>query len=205
MNNGIIFGADLGFYRTIGIGLGISKNENRDGVKSRYMVFTIVNGKSMMAKPTKVIKFDDELPGLFDILNTFAKDDPQRQGSKIVDLTAFKQSEYANDYQQVLKLDGGMIMQYKLRKGTCYGNDVDGKRILNNNNEPVTRDTIKVFVMVDKMIPNESGGMTTTFVDGFDLDGQGQRLESRFWKVAVEQEPQSSQPEEQTAATAPSF
>ena len=40
MENQIIRGEELGSFEAIGISLGISKNENRDGKKSRFAVFT---------------------------------------------------------------------------------------------------------------------------------------------------------------------
>ena len=187
MSNNMILGSEISNYRTIGIGLGVSKKENRDGVKSRFMVFTLKNARCMMSKKRTEIFFDDDLPGLFDILNTFASQDPTRPESKIVDMKAFRASEFAEEWKGMLEIEGGAVMPYKLRKGACYANDVDGNRTEDANHNPVVRDTINVFVIIDKMMPSEDGGMKTLYFDGFDPDSRGQRLEARFWRTAVSQ------------------
>lgn len=186
MNNNMILGGEISNYRTIGIGLGVSKKENRDKVKSRYMVFTLKNSRCLMSKKRTEIFFDDDLPGLYDVLNTFAKPDPTRPDARIVDMKAFRASEFAEEWKGMLEIEGGAVMPYKLRKGACYANDVNGEITKDANENPVVRDTINVFVIIDKMMPSESG-MKTLFFDGFDPDSRGQRLEARFWRTAVSQ------------------
>ena len=202
----IIQGSELSNYRTVGIGLGVSKNENRDKKLSKFIVFTIANKKNPMAGTRKEIMFEDELPGLFEVLNTFAKDDPANPGGRIVDLNAFKQSEQAAEYGYILEWPGGMVVDYALKKGECYANDVNRKRVKNKFDEDVKRSSIKLFVMVDFAIPGENGQLEMHYFDNFSPEERGQRMEERFWREAVNAAPvAATTPAPETASTVPTF
>lgn len=190
----IIRGAELSTFKTTAISLGKAKNADRNGNKNRYMVVTVMDVESP-ADRSKVFFFEEELDtelgvNLLDILKNFAKPDPNRPGSLLVNLKEAKESnEFSVDGHSViepyLRWEGGMFETYKLRKGLCYANDVDGKPTLDRDGNPVVRDRIKVFTQVKMIKPNEDGNMETVYFKKFDLHTQGAKLESRFFKKAV--------------------
>ena len=183
----IIQGKEFSNYETVGISLGISKNDNRENKKSRYFVFQIANSKNKMVGTRKEIFFEDKMAnGLWDLLNTFSKDDPLHEGGKMVDLAAFKESEFFKQYEYIMSWPGGIVIPYPLKKGECYVNDVNRKRVTNKWDEPVTRRVINVFCQIDFAIPGENGQMDVHYFEGFGPEERGDEQESRFFREAVQ-------------------
>lgn len=190
--NGIISGASLSTYRTVKLSINQAKKENRDGVKSRFITASIKDADSFIAKTTRIVVFEEELPeGSMDILKNYIKvnDAGEKQkderGGFIIDLKALKSGSDGDDFEGLLNIKGGMVMEYPLKKGACYANDVDGNRTKDGSNNDVVKDTISVFVQVKNMMPTENGGLKPIFIDGWSLEERGSRMEARFYREPV--------------------
>lgn len=191
MTNGIIMGSELGSFKAVSLSIGQAKKQNSEGQLPRFIVVGLKNAKSMFGKKQNVIIFEDDLsPEIFEVLGKYAQPskDPRHQGSFDVSLIQFKQSsdylENKEDWDTLLFLPGGQFQDYKLAKGPCYANDVDGKRIKDKAGNYVIKDSIQVFVQVKYMKPTENGGFETVYEDPFSLSKQGQRMEQRFFSEA---------------------
>lgn len=192
--------SDLSLWETIGIAIGVSQNENRNHVKSKFAVFTvqklIKNHRGEMVRagdPTRVFKFEDVLfPGAITILSKYLLKDAEEKTVKddrdrsVVDLKALEASEDKKQFAGWLSWPGGMIDDYTLQKGECYANDINGEPIKDRFENPVKRKSIKVFVQVDMFIPTSDGkSMRTIYMNGMGLQEQGERLERTFWRNPV--------------------
>lgn len=198
----IIRGAELSTFKTTAISLGRAKKEDRNGQKNRYMVVTMQDVDSPADKSREFF-FEDELdtelgPNLIDILKNFAADDPRGatnpryKGMKVVNIKAAKESqEFEVDgvsvLQPYLRWPGGMFETYKLKKGPCYANDIDGNRIKDANGNDVIVDSIQVFTQIKMLKPDANGNMETIYFKKFDLNSRGRRMERRFYQQAVNQ------------------
>lgn len=189
--NGIIMGSELGSFKAVSISIGQAKKPNSDGLLPKFLVVGLKNAKSMFGKKQNVIVFEDDLsPEIFEVLGKYSKPstDQRHIGALDVNLTQFKQSEdYMNDkegWDTLLYLPGGQFQDYKLAKGPCYANDVNGNRIKDKAGNFVIKDSIQVFVQVKYMKPTDKGGFETTYEDPFSLSKQGQRMEQRFFTEA---------------------
>lgn len=180
----IINGAELGAYKTTAIQLGIAKKENRNGIKSKYVLLTLQDAKSRLAKPVRRVIFDDQLPGLHEMLAKYAENTQDAQGMFPVNIKAFKSSEDFEEWQDLMLFPGGTVLTYELRKGACYANDINGNRVMNRDNKPVIKKQISVFVQISQIIP-DGNTMRTIYVNGLSLEEEGQRMEDRFYKEAV--------------------
>ena len=185
----IIPGAQLSCYKTIAISLGQSKKENNNGVKSNFIVLSVKNKKSLLSGTRRIVLFDEDIPGAFNALKAYASNTPDAQGGYLVDLTKMKaDTAVMAEWEGLLEFPGGMVVEYPLRKGLCYQNDIDGKvGTEKNTNTPIMKDRVNVFVQVDFATVDENGRMSYVYIDRFGLSEQGQRMESRFYRNAVEQ------------------
>lgn len=188
----IISGASLSTYKTVAISIGQSKKENRNGVKSKFAILTLKDEGSMLSKATRFILFEEELfEGAIDTLKNYAvtNDNGDKvkdaRGGYAINLKALKESDDYEDFKGLMRIEGGMVMDYNLKKGLCYANDVDGKRVVNGRNENVMKSTISVFVQVKHLMPTENGGMRPVFYAGMGLEERGSRMEDQFYREAV--------------------
>lgn len=189
MANNVIPGAQLSCYKTIAISLGQSKKENNNGVKSNFIVLSVKNKKSLLSGTRRIVLFDEDIPGAFDALKVFASNTPDAQGGYLVDLAKMKaDTAVMAEWDGLLEFPGGMVVEYPLRKGLCYQNDINGNIVKEKGtNQPVMKDKVNVFVQVDFATVDENGKMSYVYIDRFGLSEQGQRMESRFYRNAVEQ------------------
>lgn len=178
----LIKGSELGTYKTIAISLGVATKENRNGVKSRFLVLVVRDEDSAAAKSKRLIFWDEDVPGLIDKIKAFASQNPNpvTKGYDI-DMNAMQAAENAADFADYLRFPGMIEEQYDLAKGPCYANDADGNRILDKSGNPVIRSTISVLTQVKFIMPDGS----TRYFSGMDPYSTGARLESRFWREAV--------------------
>ena len=196
MNNfNIIKGEELSTYVTTGISIGQSKKPNRQGQLSEFAVFTINDADAIAARSRRIIIFNDEKPEVIERLKAYCKtvqvNGENRQivdmNKLITDLEAEPELIKKRDQlYKMLEFKGGMVTQYKLRKGLCYMNDVNGNPVKDRHGNTIKRDSVTIFVWVKNMTPNEQGGYTTTYYDGYSPWEQGQRMEDRFFEKKVE-------------------
>lgn len=154
------------------------------------------NKKSLLGKKQNVILFDDDLsPEIFTVLQKYATPsaDPNHQGGFDVNLANFKTGpEFAQDpdtWGQLLEFPGGCFEEYEFTKGPCYANQVDGSPTLDGNNQPVIRSSVSVFVQIDFI---DANGITH-YIEPYSKNAQGARMEQRFFRNPVGQQPAAEQ------------
>ena len=185
----IISGAEFGTYKMVGLSIGQAKNENLQGVKSRYVVMTIRDKSCGLGKPSRVMLWEDEFPGLIDAIKGFASQTPNPStGGYDVDLARLKADPVAKEAVEDLlgfEFVGGCVLEYKLAKGLCYQNDIDGKpTYIKGTSQRVTKAVINVFCIIKNAV-DDGQTLKYNFVAGFGLNEQGARLEGRFYREAV--------------------
>lgn len=178
-------GSELSVYKTLAIQVGQSKTEGINGKKSKYAVFFVKNKKSRNCKVRRLTFFEEDEPNLIEgLLQYKASENKNAEGRYDVDLKALKGSDDPDLMDGLWEFPGMQVQQYKLRKGMCYMNNADGKRVQTKGGEPIIADTINVLVQIDYII-QDGDKLKTVYFDGFDPDTQGQRMESRFFKEPV--------------------
>ena len=194
--NQIIPGAQIGTFKTISLSIGQAKKPNRDGKISKFLVIGMKNKKSLLGKKQNVILFDDDLsPEIFTVLQKYATPsaDPNHQGGFDVNLANFKTGpEFAQDpdtWGQLLEFPGGCFEEYEFTKGPCYANQIDGSPTLDGNNQPVIRSSVSVFVQIDFIDANG----VTHYIEPYSKNAQGSRMEQRFFRNPVGQQPAAEQ------------
>lgn len=197
-----IDGSELSNYKVTAIQIGQSKTEGINGKKSKYIVLFVKNKKSRLAPPRHLIIFEDEEPELIDILMNYKKGEKDSTTNRYtIDLAAFKASDDADAMDGLLEFPGMQVIQYKLRKGLCYMNNVDGQRVVKKDGTEIKVDTISILVQVDYIV-EDNGKLETHYFDGYDPATQGQRMENAFYKVPVEIASTAAQPSVSTEAEA---
>ena len=186
----IIAGSVIGTYETTAITIGVSQNANNDGIKAKFAILTVKDNYSAGARPKRLIFFEGETISSEEIaiLAKYKAATADAKGGYAVSIQALKAS--AEDWptmQKWFSWPGGNCEDYKLRKGLCYGNDVDGKRSVKKDGTNIITDTISVFTQVKFFTPEPDGSLKPHYVAGLGLEEQGRRMEDRFYKVAVEQ------------------
>lgn len=181
----IIQGRDLSVYTTVGLTLGVSKRENRDGKKSRFVVISMKDSYSRLSKTRRTIIFEDEWPGLIDTLGKYVDNSivDTHEGGQVVSLAMFQKSEDAKLFP-IMEWPGMMPQVMPLRKGMCYANDVNGNFVEDKTGTKVTKDKITVMVQVKNIVEGQDH---PNYVDGWDPDTQLNNMESRFYRVPVVQ------------------
>ena len=194
--NQIIPGAQIGAFRTISLSIGQAKKPNRDGKISKFLVIGMKNKKSLLGKKQNVILFDDDLsPDIFTVLQKYATPsaDPNHQGGFDVNLANLKAGpEFTQDtetWNQLLEFPGGCFEEYEFTKGPCYANQIDGSPTLDGNNQPVIRSSVSVFVQIDFIDANG----VTHYIEPYSKNAQGARMEQRFFRNPVGQQPAAEQ------------
>ena len=177
-------GSELSVYKTTAIQVGQAKKEGTNGKKSKYAVFFVKNKKSRNCKVRKRIFFEEEEPSLIEGLLQY------KVGEKVndrynIDMKALRESGDDELMNGLWEFPGMQVVPYKLRKGLCYMNDADGNRVTTKDGTPIMADVVQVLVQID-YIMSDGDKLKTVYIDGFDPDTQGQRMESHFFKEAVE-------------------
>lgn len=188
----IIAGSFIGTYETTAITLGVSKNENRDGVKAKFAILTVKDDYSAGARPKRLIFFEGETISSEEIaiLAKYRAQQPDSKGGYPVNIQALKAvPEDWKTMEKWFSWPGGNVEEYKLRKGLCYGNDINGAPTTLKDGTQVVTDTINVFTQVKFFTPEADGSLKPHYVSGLGLEEQGRRMEDRFYKTAVNQTP----------------
>lgn len=185
----IIPGSIIGTYKATAATLTMSKNENQRGIKAAILILTVKDEGSAGAHPKTLMFFEGETISTeeLQVFGKYKAAQPDQQGGYAVSLQTLMASP--EDYRFLEKWftwPGGNTEDYKLRKGLCYGNDLNGKRSTRKDGTPVITDTIQVFTQVKYFTPEADGSMKPHYFAGLGLEEQGRRMEDRFFKVAVE-------------------
>jgi hypothetical protein len=184
----IIDGERLSVYVVKAITLAKATKADSNGIVQTYAVLTMKNKKAPGESPTRHIMFESDHPDLLAILKKYVSQNRDAQGGALVDLQALKAPEAKADFDEIegyLTWNGGMCMQYPLRKGECYANDIDGKRLVRKSTgQPVIKSTVSVFVQV-LYAETTDNGLKYHYAKGLSPEDQGPRIEDTFYREAV--------------------
>ena len=198
-----ILGKDLSTYKAISISLGKSKNDNSDGVKSRFAAITLKDKFSIGARKVRLVMFEDEIgTEAYEALRecvTIGEDnkplkDPK--GGAVVSLMLVKKGiaerkAADEDGEDPLMLDtlmvweGGLTLPYKFPTGPRYANNADGRPTKDKDGNRIVKSEIDVFCQVKDVVIKEDGSRDYTFVSGMNPNTRGERLMRTFFKEAV--------------------
>ena len=202
----IVKGSDMSNYVTTGMSIGVAKKENRDGVKAKFVVFTVQDEEGGFAGSVRHIMFEEDLfPGAIELLAKYRMMNngqavTDAKGGYPIDMKALKESEDAAQFGRYLRVPGGMVMDYPLKKGLCYANDVNGDRVKDGRGNDVTKSVIPVFVQVKFFMVDENGKMTPNYANKMGLNERGDRLENQFYRTPVNAGPAAGTPVNDTPA-----
>lgn len=205
----IVKGSDMSNYVTTGMSLGVAKKANRDGITAKFVVFTVQDEDGGFSGSVRHIMFEEDLfPGAIELLAKYRMLD--NEGKPVVDakggypinMEALENGEDAKRFGRYLRVPGGMVMDYRLKKGKCYANDVDGQRVKDGRNQDVVKEVIPVFVQVKFFMVDENGKMTPNYANKMGLEERGDRLERQFYREPVNAVvvPQTGTPVNDTSA-----
>lgn len=199
-----ILGKDLSTYKAIAISLGQSKNNNNDGVKSRFVALTLKDKFSIGAKKVSHVLFEDEIgtEAFEELMQCRAIDPANNQpmldakkgyvvSTKLVKERSEQRKKDDVDNEDPMMLDtlltweGGMTQIYKFPTGMRYANNADGARTKDKGGNDVIKDQIEVFVQVKDVVIKEDGTRDYTYVSGMNPNARGERIMRTFFKEAV--------------------
>ena len=160
------------------------------GQKSRFLMLRMKNKKSARATQVWCTYFEGEsitAEQLDGLLKHKASEDAQ--GGIILNMVSLKESGDIEklDLDSLFNVEGGVMKTYKFRKGMCYANDRNGKRI----NPIRLRDSLQVFCQADTIEVTDTD-MTINYFGGCDPETVGSRLENQFYKEPFHQDTESS-------------
>lgn len=190
----IVKGSDMSNYNTVGMSLGVAKKANRDGIVAKFVVFTVQDEDGGFAGAVRHIMFEDDLfPGAVELLAKYRMMDNGKpvqdaKGGYPIDMKALRNGEDANEFARYLRIPGGMVMNYQLKKGECYANNVNGERVKDGQNHDVTKTSIPVFVQVKFFTVGDDGKMIPNYAPKMGLEERGDRIERQFYREAVHQQ-----------------
>ena len=198
-----ILGKDLSTYKAIAISLGKAKNDNNDGIKSRFVALTLKDKYSIGAKKVSHILFEDEIGSeAFEELMQCRSIGPDNnpivdtKGGYVVSTALVKKRSAERkaqdeDNEDPLMLDslitweGGMTMVYKFPTGPRYGNNADGKPTKDKDGNQIVKSEVEVFVQVKDVVIKEDGTRDYTYVSGMNPNTRGERIMRTFFKKPV--------------------
>lgn len=187
-------GSELGAFIVTGITVAQSKKENRDGVKSKFVILQLVDEDAPCSKPMRHAIFEEDLPqGIISTLLKYKAEQKDEKGGHPINLPALKASEEFNDpnnfVSKLTRFVGGMKTFYDMG---CerYANNIDDEQIyLKDGKTKVTARKIPVFVWIKNIMTDDEGKSVTNYYSGFELETQGRRLMNTFYKKPVEAAP----------------
>jgi hypothetical protein len=185
----IIPGSIIGTYIATAATLTVAKNQNNRGFIPRILILTLKDEGSKGAQPKTQMFFEGETISAeeLDVFSKYKAQQPDQQGGYPILLQALQASGKDWEFLQGwFKWPGGNCEDYYLRKGMCYGNNLDGTPSVKKDGTPVQTDRISVFTQVKYFTPLPDGSLKPTYYAGLGLEEQGRRMEDRFFKVPVE-------------------
>lgn len=201
-----VLGKNLSTYKAIAISLGKAKNDNNDGIKSRFVALTLKDKYSIGAKKVSHILFEDEIgTDAFEELmqcRRVGEEDGKplmdSRGGYVVSVELVKQrsserKKSDEDGEDPLMLDslvtweGGMTQTYKFPTGPRYGNNADGTPTKDKDGNQIVKSEVEVFVQVKDVVIKDDGTRDYTYVSGMNPNTRGERIMRTFFKKPVDQ------------------
>lgn len=140
--------------------------------------------------------FEDNtsMAGVLDIICKHGAKNPQGEldfstGECKVDLAGLQADpQYASTVAPILCPEHAAIRTYKFKKGDCYAtnpakpDEIRKFKTKHRGEQTVIRDCCRVFTILARFIADEETGLPIPqYIDGFDVDKQGRRIEETYW------------------------
>lgn len=145
---------------------------------------------------------NNSMNGVLDIIMKYGAKDPQDKldfstGECKVDLAGLQADpQYASTVAPILCPEHAAIRTYKFSKGDCYatapsatpGADpvVRKFKTKHRGEQTVIRNCCRVFTILARFIADEETGLPMPqYIDGFDVEKQGRRIEETYWAISA--------------------
>lgn len=140
--------------------------------------------------------FEDNtsMAGVLDIILKYGAKDPQGKldfsaEECKVDLVSLQADpQYASTVAPILCPEHAAIRTYKFKKGDCYAtnptkpSEIRKFNTKHRGEQTVIRDCCRVFTILARFIADEETGLPVPqYIDGFDVEKQGRRIEETYW------------------------
>lgn len=189
MGTTITQGRDISVFKTIGMTIGKAKKPDNDGNVNAFIVLTLKNRKALAAPATRHIIFEQDVPGLIDVLKKFKADQPDAKGGYLVNLKALKESDdYLKDedmkelIDQVLTWEGGKVSTYDMGVERL-ANDINGKPVMSKHTgKQVRKRYISVFTQIDYMTTDDEGHTKIEYINRMGLEERGRSIMEQFYR-----------------------
>ena len=170
-------------------------NSTTSGAK-KIRVTVVERNVAVPGETAQATWFEDNtsMAGVLDIILKYGAKDPQGKpdfstGECKVDLAGLQADpQYASTVAPILCPEHAAIRTYKFKKGDCYATDptkpgeVRRFNTKNRGEKTVIRDCCRVFTILARFIADEETGLPVPqYIDGFDVEKQGRRIEETYW------------------------
>lgn len=174
-------------------------NSTTSGAK-KIRVNVVERNVAVPGETAQATWFEDNtsMAGVLDIILKYGTKDPQGKpdfsnGECKVDLAGLQADpQYASTVAPILCPEHAAIRTYKFRKGDCYATDPTKPGEIRRFNtkhrgeQTVIRDCCRVFTILARFIADEETGLPVPqYIDGFDVEKQGRRIEETYWAKAA--------------------
>lgn len=174
-------------------------NSTTSGAK-KIRVTVVERNVAVPGETAQATWFEDNtsMAGVLDIILKYGAKDPQDKldfstGECKVDLAGLQADpQYASTVAPILCPEHAAIRTYKFKKGDCYATDpakpgeIRKFNTKHRGEQTVIRDCCRVFTILARFIADEETGLPIPqYIDGFDVEKQGRRIEETYWAKAA--------------------
>lgn len=174
-------------------------NSTTSGAK-KIRVTVVERNVAVPGETAQATWFEDNtsMAGVLDIILKYGAKDTQDKldfstGECKVDLAGLQADpQYASTVAPILCPEHAAIRTYKFKKGDCYAtNPTKPEEIRKFNTkhrgeQTVIRNCCRVFTILARFIADEETGLPIPqYIDGFDVEKQGRRIEETYWAKAT--------------------
>lgn len=174
-------------------------NSTTSGAK-KIRVTVVERNVAVPGETAQATWFEDNtsMAGVLDIICKHGAKNPQGEldfstGECKVDLAGLQADpQYASTVAPILCPEHAAIRTYKFKKGDCYATNPEKPSEIRKFNtkhrgeQTVIRDCCRVFTILARFIADEKTGLPVPqYIDGFDVEKQGRRIEETYWAKAA--------------------
>lgn len=174
---------------------------NSESANAKKIRVTVVERNvAVPGETAQATWFEDNtsMAGVLDIICKHGAKNPQGEldfstGECKVDLAGLQADpQYASTVAPILCPEHAAIRTYKFSKGDCYATDptkpgeIRKFKTKHRGEQTVIRDCCRVFTILARFIADEETGLPVPqYIDGFDVEKQGRRIEETYWAKAA--------------------
>ena len=178
-----------------------------NGSAKKIRVTVVERNVAVPGETAQATWFEDNnsMNGVLDIILKYGAKNAQNEldfgtdGCK-VDLAGLQADpQYASIVAPILCPEHAAIRTYKFSKGDCFATTPDprqnGKSIVrtfktkHRGEQTVIRDCCRVFTILARFIADEETGLPVPqYLDGFDVEKQGRRIEETYWALPAKKD-----------------